>query len=88
LGNNFCPFIKDACRSDCVFKHQIGTLSNNSDSCHFLDAYKLSKTNDKEHEDLVSILKTVEETNKRIGELSFVISSGNNSIRSAIVNHR
>ena len=55
--NTFCPFIKDNCRNDCVFKYHNVAYSNKIYNC--LIAIKLSDINDMQHDDLSAIWNEV-----------------------------
>jgi len=57
-NKNFCPFIKDICRNDCVFKHNNVALPNgNVSNC--LIAIKLTDINEMQHDDITDILNEI-----------------------------
>ena len=57
LDKKFCPFVKDLCRDDCVFKTRNVASPDGVHNC--LIAVKLSDINDMQHDDLVAIWNEV-----------------------------
>jgi len=57
-NKNFCPFIQNICRSNCVFRYDNVALPNgNVSSC--LIAIKLADINEMQHDDISAILNEV-----------------------------
>lgn len=57
----FCPFIKDICRADCVFKHHNVSCGSNVSDC--LIAVKLFDINERQDDVLQEILKATQSKN-------------------------
>lgn len=58
MNKNFCPFIKDKCRDDCVFHCDLVATERGIYSC--LLAIKLQDINGYEHDDLTEILHSID----------------------------